>query len=66
LLSVDEVFGPAFIKVSAYFPYPIKIWLNGHEYAKRQARAAEIGSPNWTTGSPPPMIPLHCSASATR
>jgi hypothetical protein len=39
---VDEVFGPAFIKVCAYFPYPIKIWLNGHEYAKRQARAAEI------------------------
>jgi hypothetical protein len=40
---VDEDFGPAFIKVCAYFPYPIKIWLNGHEYAKRQARAAGIG-----------------------
>jgi hypothetical protein len=40
---VDEVFGPAFIKVCAYFPYPIKIWLNGHEYAKRRARAAGIG-----------------------
>lgn len=40
---VDEVFGPAFIKVCAYFPYPIKIWLNGHEYAKRAARAAGIG-----------------------
>jgi hypothetical protein len=39
---VDEVFGPAFIKVCAYFPYPIKIWLNGHEYAKRQATAAGI------------------------
>jgi hypothetical protein len=39
---VDEVFGPAFIKVCAYFPYPIKIWLNGHEYAKRQAKAAGI------------------------
>jgi len=24
---VDEVFGPAFIKVCAYFPYPVKIWL---------------------------------------
>ena len=31
---VDEVFGPAFVKVCAYFPYPVKIWLNGHEYAK--------------------------------
>jgi hypothetical protein len=40
---VDEEFGPAFIKVCAYFPYPIKIWVNGHEYAKRQARAEGIG-----------------------
>jgi hypothetical protein len=40
---VDEVFGPAFVKVCAYFPYPCKIWLNGHEYAKRAARAAGIG-----------------------
>jgi hypothetical protein len=40
---VDEVFGPAFIKVCAYFPYPVKIWLNGHEYAKRRARAEGIG-----------------------
>jgi hypothetical protein len=39
---VDEAFGPAFIKVCAYFPYPVKIWLNGHEYAKRQAVAAGI------------------------
>jgi hypothetical protein len=40
---VDEVFGPAFIKVCAYFPYPVKIWLNGHEFAKRAATAAGIG-----------------------
>jgi hypothetical protein len=40
---VDEVFGPAFVKVCAYFPYPVKIWLNGHEYAKRAAAAAGIG-----------------------
>ncbi len=33
----DEDFGPAFIKVCAYFPYPAKIWVNGHEWAKRQA-----------------------------
>lgn len=39
---VDEAFGPAFIKVCAYFPYPVKIWLNGHEYAKRAAAAAGI------------------------
>jgi hypothetical protein len=40
---VDEVFGPAFVKVCAYFPYPVKIWLNGHEYAKCAAVAAALG-----------------------
>lgn len=39
----DIDFGPAFIKVCAYFPYPVKVWLNGHEWAKRQATAAGIG-----------------------
>jgi hypothetical protein len=39
----DEGFGPAFIKVCAYFPYPAKIWVNGHEWAKRQAARAGIG-----------------------
>ena len=39
----DEDFGAAFIKVCAYFPYPAKIWVNGHERAKRQARKAGIG-----------------------
>jgi hypothetical protein len=41
----DPDFGPAFVKICAYFPYPIKIWLNGHEWAKRQATKAGIG---WT------------------
>jgi len=39
----DEGFGPAFIKVCAYFPYPAKIWVNGHEWAKRQAARAGLG-----------------------
>ena len=38
----DDDFGPAFIKVCAYFPYPAKIWVNGHEWAKRQAARAGI------------------------
>ncbi|MFF3872215.1 hypothetical protein [Streptomyces sp. NPDC001978] len=38
----DADFGPAFLKVCAYFPYPIKVWLNGHEWAKRQATKAGI------------------------
>jgi hypothetical protein len=39
----DDEFGPAFIKICAYFPYPAKIWINGHEWAKRQASKAGIG-----------------------
>jgi hypothetical protein len=39
----DADFGPAFIKVCAYFPYPAKVWLNGHEWVKRQAEKAGIG-----------------------
>ena len=39
----DTDFGPAFIKVCAYFPYPVKVWVNGHEWAKRQASKAGIG-----------------------
>lgn len=35
--------GPGFIKICTYFPYPIKVWLNGHEWAKRQAVHAGIG-----------------------
>jgi hypothetical protein len=35
---LDPEFGPGFIKICTYFPYPAKVWLNGHEWAKRQAR----------------------------
>ncbi len=33
----DREWGPAFIKTVAYAPYGIWIYLNGHEWAKRQA-----------------------------
>ena len=46
----DADFGPAFIKVCAYFPYPIKVWLNGHEWAKRQAAQAGIGFTELSNG----------------
>ena len=32
----DQDFGPFFIKFGSYFPYPIKLCLNGHEYLKCQ------------------------------
>ena len=34
----DAGFGPAFIKVCTYCPWPVKVWVNGHEWAKQQAR----------------------------
>ena len=46
----DVDFGPAFIKVCTYFPYPIKVWLNGHEWAKRQAGQAGIGFSELSNG----------------
>jgi hypothetical protein len=46
----DERWGPGFIKVCAYFPYPVKVWLNGHEWAKRQATRAGIGFTELSNG----------------
>jgi hypothetical protein len=61
----DDDFGPGFVKVCAYFPYPMKIWLNGHEWAKRQAPTTGSSSPSCLTGSPRPPIPQGCRRSAT-
>jgi len=33
---LDRDFGPLFIKFCTYFPYAVKICLNGHEWLKRQ------------------------------
>src|SRR5688572_10233208 len=38
----DEQMGPGFIKICAYAPYPIKVWLNGHEAVKRIAAATDL------------------------
>ena len=38
----DRQFGPGFIKICGYFPYPAKVWVNGHEWAKQQAARAGI------------------------
>ena len=46
----DDDFGPAFIKICSYFPYPIKVWVNGHEWAKRQATKAGIGFTELSNG----------------
>jgi hypothetical protein len=38
----DPEWGAAFWKTNAYAPYPIWLWLNGHEWAKRQLEKAGI------------------------
>lgn len=39
----DAEWGPAFIKVCTYAPYPVKVCLNGHEWVKQQLRKKGIG-----------------------
>jgi hypothetical protein len=39
----DAEWGGAFWKTNAYAPFPIWIWLNGHEWAKQQLEKAGIG-----------------------
>ena len=46
----DDDFGPGFVKLCAYFPYPGKVWVNGHEWAKRQAAKAGIGFTELSNG----------------
>ncbi len=46
----DERWGPGFIKVCAYFPYPVKVWVNGHEWAKRQLTRAGAGFTELSNG----------------
>ena len=38
----DQEFGPAFIKICTYGPWFARVWVNGHEWAKRQAEQAGI------------------------
>lgn len=60
----DVDFGPGFIKVCAYFPYPLKVWVNGHEWAKRQATQAGIAftalSNGFATGEDPEGLQAIC------
>ena len=34
----DREWGPAFLKVGTYLPYPVKLCLNGHEWVKQRLR----------------------------
>jgi hypothetical protein len=38
----DREWGPAFIKVGSYLPYPVRVCLNAHEWAKQHLRKEGI------------------------
>jgi hypothetical protein len=40
---LDPEWGPGFIKVCTFAPWPAKVWLNGHEWVKRRALRRGIG-----------------------
>jgi len=52
---LDEDFGPLFIKFGTYFPYPVKVCLNGNECLKRQLAKAGIAFEALDNGL------LHCA-----
>src|SRR5437867_3397278 len=39
---LDRDFGPLFIKFCSYFPYAVKLCLNGHEWLKRQLTQRQV------------------------
>jgi hypothetical protein len=38
----DAEWGPAFVKVGTYLPYPVRVCLNGHHWAQQQLRHAGL------------------------
>lgn len=40
---LDRDFGLCFIKFSSYAPFGVKVWVNGHEWAKRQLARQDVG-----------------------
>src|SRR2546426_3143501 len=46
----DRNWGPAFLKTGTYLPYPVKLCLNGHEWAKQRLRRDHIRFESLDTG----------------
>jgi hypothetical protein len=61
----DADWGGAFWKTNAYAPFPIWLWLNGHEWAKRQLEKLRIGYEALDNGFGPVKTPLNCRRSVT-
>ena len=63
---LDPDFGLGFIKICSYFPYPLKMWVNGHEWAKRQATAAGLPFTELANGFATCEAPAHLQAICDR
>lgn len=46
----DPHWGPAFLKIGTYLPYPVRVCLNGHEWVKQQLRREDIGFTSMDNG----------------
>ncbi len=46
----DQQMGPGFIKICTYFPYQVKARVNGHEWARQQARKIGLGFTELSNG----------------
>jgi hypothetical protein len=62
---LDPDAGPAFIQLCTYFPYPRKVWLNGHEWANAKPTRPTSATGRWATGSLPAKRPTPSRGSAT-
>ena len=57
---LDPEFGPGFIRLGTYAPWPGRVWLNGHEWAKRQAAREGLAFTALSNGLPAPLTPPGC------
>ena len=59
-------FGPAFVTVCTYCPWPVKVWVHGHEWARQQCRRAGLGFTELSNGfaccDDPAMLQRICDA----
>jgi hypothetical protein len=62
----DRDWGPAFLKVGTYLPYPVKLCLNGHEWVKQHLRRRRIGFESLDNGfracAAPDVLQTACDA----
>jgi hypothetical protein len=63
---LDPAFGLGFIKICSYFPYPLKMWVNGHEWAKRQAAADGLAFTELANGFATCEVPARLQAVCDR